>query len=231
MGWYIDKDPDAFHKDVANEIGSLTLVAPADSDVVLVEDASAGFAKRKVTVASLGGGGGGGAAWVTDWSYRSSHRSGSAFAWKGNEFTPYVDVELAAIAYYGGLVANATYQAAVVTGTGTPGNVATITKSRTLTLPGTLPNPDGGWLWLDFDPPVVLQAGTTYGLLTGRTDGADTYALPVPYLSSGTEQQVPMPGSGHERSWRIAKANPQIGDTIDLLTSDVTGAGYMFRLL
>lgn len=178
-----------------------------------------------------GGGGGGGAAWVTDWSYRSSNRSSSAFAWKGNEFTPYVDVELAAIAYFGGLVANATYQAAVVTRTGTPGNVDTIIKSRTLTLPGTLPNPDGGWLWLDFDPPVVLQAGITYGLLTGRTDGADTYALPVPLNSSGTHQQVPMPGSGHQRSWRIAKANPQVGDPIDDQTSNVVGAGYLFRLL
>src|SRR5690606_40684611 len=58
--WYIDGEPDAFHKSVPNEIASLNTVTPADNDVLVIEDASDGFAKKKVTVASLPSGGSGG---------------------------------------------------------------------------------------------------------------------------------------------------------------------------
>jgi len=60
MGWYVDGDPDAFHKSVPNEIASLNTVTPADNDVLVIEDASDGFAKKKIAVAAIGGGGGGG---------------------------------------------------------------------------------------------------------------------------------------------------------------------------
>jgi hypothetical protein len=52
-------DPNAIHKTTAGEIAAITLKeAPGASDVVLIEDASAGNAKRRVTVASLSGSGG-----------------------------------------------------------------------------------------------------------------------------------------------------------------------------
>lgn len=177
------------------------------------------------------GGGGGAGDIITDWSYRNNNRSSSAFAWKGNEFTPYVDLELYAIGYFGGLVAGATYQAAVITGTASPGTIASITKSASVTLPGSLARSDGV-LWLKFASPVTLSTGTAYGLIVGRTDSTDTYALPVAYTGgTGAHNAVPMPGASHGRTWRVAKANPNIGDAIDLLTTDSVSAGYMFRLL
>src|SRR5690554_7708512 len=60
MGWYVDEDPDAFHKSVPNEIATLSTVTPADNDVLLIEDASDGYTKKKVLAGSLGGDGGGG---------------------------------------------------------------------------------------------------------------------------------------------------------------------------
>lgn len=226
--------------------GAVPVEATADADSIEATDADtvtvtfaappAVDAYRVVILSdggtSSGGGGGGGAGdIITDWSYRNNNRSTSAFAWKGNEFTPHVDLELHGMAYFGNLVAGATYQAAVATGTASPGNIASITKSASVTLPGSLAASDGV-LWLKFSSPVTLTAGTTYGLLVGRTDSTDTYALPVAYTGgTGAHNAVPMPGASHGRSWRIAKANPDVGDAINLLTTDSVSAGYMFRLL
>src|SRR5690606_4329848 len=52
--------PDSFHKSVPNEIATLSVVTPADNDVLVIEDASDGYTKKKVLAGSLGGGGGGG---------------------------------------------------------------------------------------------------------------------------------------------------------------------------
>ena len=174
--------------------------------------------------------GGGGGDIITDWSYRSTNRSGSAFAWKGNEFIPYVDIELYAIGYFGGLVAGATYQAAVATRTASPATIASITKSASVTLPGSLAE-SNGVLWLKFTSPVTLSTGTAYGLIVGRTDSTDNYALPLPF-NGGTaaENAVPMPGASHGRRWLVAKANPSVGDAIDFAVSNSASAGYMFRL-
>lgn len=181
-----------------------------------------------------GGGGGVSAPVVTDWSYRGSNRSGSAFAWKGNQFTPDADVDLYAIAFYGTVVPGATYQAGVATATGsgaTPGTVASIVKSATVTMPTVLASTDGGWIWLHFDTPVRLTTGATYGLMVGRTDASGTYGLPLPYNGqTGTENAVPMPGLSHGRTWRFTVANPDIGAAIDRITTNSIGAGYMFAL-
>ena len=49
-------DTDAIHKTTSGEIAALTLKeAPGSSDLVMIEDASASNAKRRVTVASLSG--------------------------------------------------------------------------------------------------------------------------------------------------------------------------------
>lgn len=167
---------------------------------------------------------------ITDWSYRTTDRSTSAFAWKGNEFTPQQEVILYAIGYYGALVANATYKAAVMTASGSPpATVAGITFSNAKTVSAS-PEADGGWLWLEFASPVTLSAGTVYGLMFGRTDGADNYVLPVPF-NGGTSSinAVPIHGLSHGRSWRIAKANPAVGDAIDRVTNNSAGMGYRFR--
>lgn len=171
---------------------------------------------------------------ITDWSYRSTSRSTSAFAWKGNEFVPEQAITLYALGYFGALVAGATYKGAVMTGTASPGNIATITftASYTTTNPLTQTGVDGGgWFWLEFGTPVTLSPGTTYGLMLGRTDGSDTYQLPVPFNGSTVaDKAVPMPGLSNGNAWRVAKANPVVGDTISRNTTDSMGQGFRFRI-
>jgi hypothetical protein len=166
------------------------------------------------------------------WSGRTSYtESTTSFAWKGQRFTPFRDIDLYAIAWWGLVVVNATYQAAVATESG--GNIATITKSNTLTMPGSLAGTNRIDTWLDFASPVRLTAHTTYYLLAGRTDGADTYAFPVSQSGATTHPYVPMPGfTGASTGMypRIAKANPAVGDAIDLTQSGVPAMGYLFRL-
>lgn len=168
---------------------------------------------------------------ITDWSFRdSSTFSTSAFAWKGNRFTPDVDVDLYAICYFGTIVASGVYQAAVITGTGSPGNVATATKSATYTAPAVPAATNGGYMWLEFSTPVRLTAGTTYGLMVGRTDGAGTYQLPI-LANGGTSAHhaVPMPGLSHGTTWRVADAALTVGSAIDEAGSNSIGSGFRFR--
>lgn len=46
-------DPNAFHSNIAGEYNGLTLATLANLDVLSIEDASAGFAKRKITGAQI----------------------------------------------------------------------------------------------------------------------------------------------------------------------------------
>lgn len=210
-------DPGGYTKIVVSPI--VTNGTLADTDSVIISFARTGD-----------GGGGAASEWITDWSFRNSGRSTSAYAWKGNEFTPDLTVEINAVAYYGTLVAGATYQAAIVTGTGSPGNIATITKSASVTLPGTLASTDGGWIWLRFASPVTLTAGSVYGIMVGRTDSTDTYALPIPSTGGATsENAVPMTGMSHGRAFRLDKANPAVGDALNLTTGNSMGMGFRFR--
>ena len=55
-------DADAIHDNVASEISAITSKAvPTDADFLLIEDAAAANAKKKITIGDLPGGGGGGA--------------------------------------------------------------------------------------------------------------------------------------------------------------------------
>ena len=168
---------------------------------------------------------------ITEWNYRNSSRSSTLYAWKGNEFTPDLDVILYALGYFGEIVANGVYKAAVVTGTATPGNVATITFSASYTVGASPASLDGGYFWLEFATPITLIAGSVYGLMVGRTDGSDTYGLPIPANGSvGAHNAVPMVGLSHGNGWRIAKANPVAGDTINRVGSgDAYGMGFRYR--
>lgn len=169
---------------------------------------------------------------ISDWNYRNSNRSVSAFAWKGNEFTPNIDIVLYALGFYGTIVGSGVYKAAVMTGSGSPAStVDTVTFSASYTAPSSPANLDGMIMWLEFGTPVTLTAGTVYGLMVGRTDSTDTYALPVPFNGgAGSENAVQMPGLSHGRAWRIAKANPANGDTISRITVDSVGMGYRYRI-
>jgi hypothetical protein len=169
---------------------------------------------------------------ITEWNNRASYSaSGTAFAWKGQRFTPFRAIELHGIGWMGAVVAGATYQAAVTTESG--GLIATITKSSTVTLPGTLAGTDRVETWLPFATPVTLNSGTLYYLMVGRTDSTDTYALPISSTSSTAVPSIAMPGFGGTNAGqypRIAKANPVVGDAIDLSQNAVPAMGWMYRL-
>lgn len=200
------------------DLGDVTITSAAEGDTLRYDNGTSEWINAPVA-RSL----------ITDWSFRNTNRSGSSFAWKGNEFVPDQNVVLYALGYFGDLVANAVYKGAVVTGTGSPGNVATITFTGTYTVASSPATTDGGWFWLEFASPVTLTAGTTYGLMIGRTDGSDTYALPLPSNGlTGTNNAVPMTGRSHGNVWRIAKANPVAGDTIDRATGNSIGMGFRF---
>jgi hypothetical protein len=169
---------------------------------------------------------------ITEWNNRATYSaSGTAFAWKGQRFTPFRAIELHGIGWMGAVVAGATYQAAVVTESG--GLIATITKSSTVTLPGTLAGTDRVETWLPFATPVTLLTGTLYYLMVGRTDSTDTTAFGISSTSSTAVPSVAMPGFGGTNAGqypRIAKANPAVGDAIDLTQNAVPAMGWMYRL-
>lgn len=168
---------------------------------------------------------------ITDWSFRDAQSlSTSSFAWKGNRFTPDVDVDIYALCYFGTIVANGVYQAAVITGTATPGNVATATKTATYTAGSSPATLLGGHMWLEFATPVTLTAGTQYGLMVGRTDGAGTYQLPVNF-NGGTNagNAVPMVGLSHGTGWRVADAALTIGTAISEAGGNSMACGFRFR--
>lgn len=202
------------------DLADVTITSVADKDTLQYDNGSSQWINVPVARSI-----------ITDWSYRNTSRSSTAYAWKGNRFLPDIDVLLYALCYFGTVVANGVYQAAVVTGTGSPGNVDTITFSNSYTVPASPATTDGGFMWLEFATPVLLTAGTVYGLMVGRTDAAGTYGLPIPANGSiSANNGVPMVGRSNGDGWRIAVAVPAPGDTINQVTSgDAYGMGFRFR--
>lgn len=241
-----------------DDLSDVTITAPSDGEVLTYDSGSGEWINAAPT--GGGGGGAlddlsdvtittpssgdtlryNGSGWVnahvgrtiiTDWSFRDgTGLSTSSFTWKGNRFTPDVDVDLYAICYFGTIVANGVYQAAVITGTGTPGNIATATKSASHTVGASPASLLGAHIWLEFSSPVRLTAGTQYGLMVGRTDGAGTYQLPVPFTGgTGAHNAVPMPGLSHGAGWRVADASLTVGSAIDQATGNSMAQGFRFR--
>ena len=166
---------------------------------------------------------------IADWNYKDTNRSTSGYAWKGNRVIPYQDILVYAIGYFGNVVAGASYQAAIITVSGN--TIATIQKTATVTIPASASQTNGVTLWLFFDSPITLSAGGTYYLAVGRTDGSDTYALPVPFDSSSADQFNFLPAAQGEQYIRIAKANPAVGDTVYLTASThQVSQGLLFAL-
>jgi len=202
------------------DLADVTVTSVADKDTLQYDSGTSQW-KNVAVARSI----------ITDWSYRNTSRSATNYAWKGNRFLPDIDVYLYALCYFGTVVANGVYQAAVVTGTGSPGNVNTITFSNSYTVPASPATTDGGFMWLEFPTPVLLSAGTVYGLMVGRTDAAGTYALPIPANGSiSANNGVPMVGRSNGDGWRIAVAVPAPGDAINaVISGDAYGMGFRFR--
>lgn len=146
--------------------------------------------------------------------------SGTPFAWKGSGFTPVSAFDIVALGASLTLVNGGVYQAAIAEGGAT---ITKITKTASFTAPAA----GNAWIWMDFAAPVRLVASTLYTLIVGRTDSTDTYALPVnvPANPLPTEP-LAMPGIQNAvASPRVAKANPAVGDTIDLTGSTLFTLG------
>lgn len=223
-GWYNDDAP--IIPQNLEDLSDVSFTTLADGDLFAYDSGTGDWVN--IDPATVGGTG---VSLITDWSYReNSSLSTSAFSWKGNRFTPDKDVDIYALCYYGTIVANGVYQAAVITGTATPGNVNNVEKSAAHTVGASPASLLGAHIWLEFDPPVSLTAGTQYGLMVGRTDGADNYQLPVAF-DGGTSANVavPMPGLSHGNGWRVADASLDPGSTIDQATGNAMACGFRFR--
>lgn len=143
--------------------------------------------------------------------------STSAFAWKGVFVKPMLDIAVHALGAKGDWPQAITLKYGLFTVAA--GLIASVVyKSTGVTLPPVLDvNPSEARIWETFDPPWQLAGGVLYLLMVGRSDGADTYALPVSY--PGTFESAPFPA--HEQavsSGRVAKADPLVGDPVDTTT-------------
>jgi len=153
--------------------------------------------------------------------------SGSAFAWKGSAVIPYVDVSIYGYVMVGTVINGATYQAAVMTESG--GTIATIEGTTATVVADSIDaeSVDGRVMML-FDPPIALTAGTEYYLISGRTDGGDTYGFPIQFHA---RHSWPFGSAPANISMRIAKQTPAVSDTVDLITNaNCVRAGILFTL-
>lgn len=86
-------------------------------------------------------------------------------------------------------------------------------------------------LVMEFTTPVLLTAGTTYGLAVGRTDAGDAYGLPMVTGGAWVPPDVPGLVDGFIR---IAAANPVVGSamesTVTTATSAPFGTGFAYTL-
>jgi len=213
-------DPNAIHVNIAAEIAGIAPKAvPIAADLIVIEDSAAANAKKSVQIGNLPGG----AAPVLitgSWlNAETTSYSASAYAWKGNFVKPMVDISIHALAAKGDWPQGITLKFGVFTVAG--GVIAAVVyKSAGITLPNPLDvNPSEAKIWEAFSPSWNLVGGTLYLLIVGRSDGADNYALPVGYPAVAN---LPAPFAAHENAagtGRIAKADPLVGDAVNILAN------------
>jgi len=136
----------------------------------------------------------------------------SSYAFKGRFIYVYQDFDVYAIGSHGRF-GSGTYVHKIIQADNTTGVITSIlgtTYSKYCS--GTVPF----WIKTLFAEPVTLTAGNVYWIPIGRTDGGDSYqtALDWPAASGGDW------ASQHTAIWGtyygavLAKANPQVGDTL-----------------
>jgi len=215
--WVADPPPAGGVVDAADVTYTPTTAADWDggADPGNADDAFDQLAER---VKDIEDGGGGASLILTDWNYRNIHRSSSEYAFKGNLYTPSRAIHMYALAYYGSVVAEATYAAMIITISG--GLIASIlATSETVTINAGIADTADHTIWFRFASPVALSAETEYGFIYGRTDGADNYALPCPFDSDVTAPFDSDDGIGE--GVRIADATPGVGSTVESSTDNV----------
>ena len=140
--------------------------------------------------------------------------STSAYAWKGNYCKPMRALQISALGAKGDWPQGIHLKFGVFT-VAEGVITAIVHKSSGITLPAILDvNPSASRVWETFDPPWALDADTLYLIMVGRSDGTDTYALPITY----PDGIHPAPFPAHETATgtgRVAKADPLVGDPVN----------------
>lgn len=163
--------------------------------------------------------------------------STSAFAYKGQSFDFFETTTVLTVAAHMDTTAGQTYRAAVYRLDGSD-NIDEITAvSLDTASPGTI---TGTVVSLALTSAAVCTAGSRYAVVVGRTDGTDTFPFPITTETLATEEAVAYPNvpakpytvSSTEVNniARIAKADPQIGDNVDVAAVSPFGLGLKFFL-
>lgn len=153
--------------------------------------------------------------------------SSSAYAFKGNIFTPSVNMKLYGIGANLLTVNGATYKGLVGPLSGLGPSGVTLSATPNMTAASVASGAVQQTLYAAFASPISLTAGTVYGLMWGRTDGGDTYGLPVRDTTLSSAIPTLLPGSvGY--FCRIAKAAPASGDSVDTSSgaTDLISLGF-----
>lgn len=152
-------------------------------------------------------------------TFYSATVSSSANATKGTVFTPSQNITITAAQALFNSVNGATYQMHIAELNGSNGILA-ITSSDPVTISG-----NNERLYA-FDLSGVLTAGTRYGILLSRTDGANNYALP---MRVPTLPQLLLPNL-HQGAGVLAKALPTVGDGLTVTAGSTASLQIQVQL-
>jgi len=130
----------------------------------------------RITAAANGSsGGGGGSSWAWPSQFDLNGFSSAAQAFKGNGFVFLTSVTISSIAAYINGTSGHTYQAAVyrIDGSDEIDEVTAISSTQVLGSTGDQT------IFFTFATSASCTAGSIYAVVIGRTDGGDTFALPI----------------------------------------------------
>lgn len=195
-------------------------------------DAQGRLTSASEVLISGGPGGGDNFAWPSE---MDNLFSGSAFAFKGALLNPLVNMTITGIGAYLQTVAGETYKAGVYRIDGSD-NIDQITgESAGTASPGTI----AAGTVLYYTLTANLVAGSRYAVCFGRTDGADTFAMPIS-TEIGNAQGLFYPavpltpygeGVTNPSAWaRFADASPGIGTAVEaVMSADPFGVGFSWN--
>lgn len=165
------------------------------------------------TNTALGSGGSSTKDFLTAQSNISGNASSSAYAAKGDIFTPSSSVTINALWMLGvTTVTSGQYQAFIAPLNGTSSSPTT-TSAASTSVVFTATSATTQSVRLSFSTPVTLTAGTTYALLVGRVDAGTTYAFPIQSNTTVISYAI-IPGVWNY-SARVASVTVASGTSLD----------------
>lgn len=149
--------------------------------------------------------GGGGANWdypIWD-AFVDTGTSTSSYAFKGSKFTVLEDIDVLAAKGSFTAINGATYRMVICELNGS-NQITAVQASDDIVA-------DDNARWpRTFPLTATMEAGNTYAVMMGRTDGSGSYALPCSFLSTIGWH---LPAANHSRA-QLAQANPAVGQTV-----------------